>query len=253
MNILYIGDLFGNDSVTFLEKNLSKIKQDYKVNIVIVNAENVTNGKGLALRHYNRLKKLGIACFSMGNHTFSNSEIFDYIEGSNVIRPANIPGDVGKGYYVFKYNDKKICVINLMGRVFYTQALDCPFKTLENILINVKADYYIVDMHAETTSEKIALAMDFDGKVDAIVGTHTHVQTADEEVYNNTCYITDMGMCGPKTSVLGDDKDEIINRFRTGVYDKLVVAKTNEFIINGVILDFGINNKISRINKKIKL
>ena len=236
MNILFIGDLFGNDSVTFLEQNLNKIKQEYKVNLVIANAENVTYGKGLALKHYNRLRKLGISCFTMGNHTFSNSEIFDYIDDSNVIRPANIPGDIGKGYYIINYNNKKICVINLLGRVYLTQSLDCPFKTLDNILENIKADFYIVDMHAEATSEKIALAMDFDGKVDAIVGTHTHVQTADERCLpNKTLYITDIGMTGPLNGVIGNSKEDIIKRFRTGIYQKAFVEK-GDFQFNAVLL-----------------
>ena len=253
MNILYIGDLFGSDSVTFLEQNLNRIKQEYKINIVCANAENVTQGKGLALRHYNRLKKLGISCFSMGNHTFSNSEIFDYIDNLNIIRPANIPGDIGKGYIIINYNGKKICVINLMGRVFVTQALDCPFKTLDNILKNVKADYYIVDMHAEATSEKIALGLDFDGKVSAVVGTHTHVQTADERVLpNNTLYITDIGMTGPLNGVIGNSKKDIIERFRTGIYSRAGV-ETGDFQFNAVVLSIGEGKpQIKRIHEVVK-
>jgi len=244
MNILFIGDLFGEDSIKYLEQNLSRIKQEYKINVCIANAENVTKGKGLSLKHYQRLKKLGFACFTMGNHTFSNKDIKDYIDDSIVIRPANMPCDIGKGYKIIKYNNKTICVINLMGRVFITQALDCPFKTLDNILENVKADYYIVDMHAEATSEKIALGLDFDGKVDAIVGTHTHVQTADERVLpNKTLYITDIGMTGPLNGVIGNTREEIINRFRTGVYNKADV-ESGAFQFNAVVLTIDENKPI---------
>jgi metallophosphoesterase (TIGR00282 family) len=253
MNILFIGDLFGNDSVTYLEKNLQRIKQENKINIVIANAENVTNGKGLAERHYNRLKKLGISCFTMGNHTFSNNEIFSYIDNSLVIRPANINTNIGKGYYVINYNGKKICVINLMGRVFMNMSLDCPFRALDNILASVKADYYIVDMHAEASSEKIALGYDFDGKVSAVVGTHTHVQTADERVLpNGTLFITDIGMTGPLNGVIGSDAAAIIERFRTGVFNKAMVS-TGDFQFNAVVLSIGDSKpSIKRIHEVCK-
>ena len=252
MNILFIGDLFGENSIKFLEENLNRIKQQYKINVCIANAENVTNGKGLSLKHYNRLKKLGFACFTMGNHTFSHKDIKEYINDSIVIRPANIPCEYGSGYKIIKYNDKKICVINLMGRVYIQQALDCPFRTLDNILDNVKSDYYIVDMHAEASSEKIALGLDFDGKVSAVVGTHTHVQTADERVLpNKTLYITDIGMTGPLNGVIGNTKSEIINRFRTGVYNKADVEK-GAFQFNAVVLTIGdAKPSIKRIHEEI--
>lgn len=251
MNILFIGDLFGNDSVNYLEKNLERIKRENKINIVIANAENVTNGKGLALRHYKRLAKLGIACFTMGNHTFSNSEILDYIDSSNVIRPANLNISVGSGYKIINYNNKSICVINLLGRVYMNQSIDCPFRKLDYILDTVKADYYIVDMHAEATSEKVALGYDFDSRVSAIVGTHTHVQTADERVLpKGTLYITDIGMTGPLNGVIGSEIDPIIERFRTGMFTHASTA-TGDFQFNAVVLTIGEgnNNSIRRIHE----
>ena len=252
MNILFIGDLFGEESIDFLENNLERIKKENKINLCIANAENVTNGKGLSLRDYNRLKKLGFACFTMGNHTFSNKDIKDYIDDSIVIRPANLPCGYGDGYKIIKYNDKKICVINLMGRVFLTQSLDCPFFTLDNMLEDIDADYFIVDMHAEATSEKIALGLDFDGKVSAIVGTHTHVQTADARVLpHGTLYITDIGMTGPLNGVIGNTKDEIINRFRTGVYNRADVEK-GDFQFNAVVLSLGEKNEIKRLHEEVK-
>ena len=140
-----------------------------------------------------------------------------------------------------------------MGRVFLNTPLDCPFKKLDDILEEIDADKIIVDFHAEATSEKKALFYDFSGKVDAVLGSHTHVQTSDNQVYDNTCYITDMGMCGPSVSVLGDDKEEIITRFRTGVYEPLKVATSNVYEINGVILDLGVTNKIERFSKKVNI
>ncbi len=253
MKILYLGDIVGEGTIDVLARAIEDIKREYKINMVLANAENVTQGKGLSQKHYKQLKSIGIAAMSMGNHTFSKSEIKEYIDDASIVRPANINTKYGKGYMLINYNDKKLLLVNLMGRVFINSPLDCPFKTMDKILSEVKADYTIVDFHGEATSEKKAFFYDFAGKVDAVLGTHTHVQTADEQVYNNTCYITDLGMCGPYESILGDDKDMVIERFRTGVFDRLKVAQGNEFTIGGVILDFGPTNKITRINLKYKL
>ena len=253
MRILYLGDIVGEKTIDALKIALDDIKKEYKINMVLANAENVTQGKGLSLKHYKELKTIGITAMSMGNHTFSKSEIKDYINDASIVRPANLNTTYGKGYMIINYNDKKIALINLMGRVFINSPLDCPFKTMDNLLKEIKADHIIVDFHGEATSEKKAFFYDFSGKVDAVLGTHTHVQTADEQVYNNTCYITDLGMCGPYESILGDDKDMVIERFRTGMFDRLKVSSDNEFQICGVVLDLGQTNKITRINLKYNL
>lgn len=253
MRILYLGDIVGEKTIEVLKRNLDVIKKENRIQLVLCNAENVTKGKGLSLKHYKELKSLGIAGMSMGNHTFSKSEIKEYIDDATICRPANLNTEYGKGYIYIKYNNEKILLINLMGRVFLNTPLDCPFSTLDEILTKIEADKIIVDFHAEATSEKKALFYDFAGYVDAIVGSHTHVQTSDEQVYNNTCYITDMGMCGPADSILGDDIDEIINRFRTGVYEPLKVAECSFYEINGVILDLGDENKIERFSKKVHI
>ena len=253
MRILYLGDIVGEKTIDVLAKYLEDIKRENKINMVLVNAENVSSGKGLSQKHYKALKSLGIAYMSMGNHTFSKSEIKDYIDDATIVRPLNIPTNIGKGLAYIKYNDKIICLVNLMGRTFMNTSLDCPFKTMDKALEEIKADYIIVDFHGEATSEKEAFFYDFAGKVDAVVGTHTHVQTADERTFNNTCYITDLGMCGVKESILGDDKNGVIERFRTGVFDRLKVAEDNKYILNGAILDFGSTNKIIRFSKEVKL
>lgn len=253
MRILYLGDIVGEKSIKAISSVLDEIKREYKINMVLANAENVSAGKGLTFKHYKELKTLGITGFSMGNHTFSKSEIKDYINEANIARPANLTTEYGKDVLYIQYNDKKIALVNLLGRVFLNTPLDCPFKTMDKLLESIKADHIIVDIHAEATSEKKAFFYDFAGKVDAVLGSHTHIQTADEQVYNNTCYITDMGMCGAYNSILGDDINSIIKRFRSGIYEPLSVSKDNEFIINGVILDFGLKNTITRITKKITL
>lgn len=248
MRILFIGDIFGEEGIEYLESNIQKIKFDNKINLVIANAENATYGRGLHFTHYQRLMKMGINVITMGNHTFSNPDIRNFIDKSNIVRPANLPTSMGCGYKVIKYNDKTITVINLLGRTYQNIALDCPFKTLDKILENTKSDYYIVDFHADATSEKIAFGLDFDGKVTAVLGTHTHVPTADERILpKGTLYITDVGMTGPRNGVIGNTKEEIISRFRTGVYDRAGTDKGPRQI-NAVVLEIGNKPSIKRIH-----
>lgn len=254
MRILYLGDIVGEKTIPAIKKAIEEIKSEYKINLILANGENVSKGKGLVQKHYKELKTLGIAGVSMGNHTFSKSEIKDYIDDATICRPANLNTHYGKGYIYINYNDKKIALVNMLGRVFQNTPLDCPFKTMKSLLNEIEADYIIVDFHGEATSEKKAFFYEFAPKVDAILGSHTHCQTADEQIYNDCLYITDMGMCGVYESILGDEKEQVIDRFKTGVFEPLNVALGDTYLINGVILDFGpLGNKIIRINKKIKL
>ncbi len=253
MKILYLGDIVGENTIAVLKNNLEAIKKEYGINIVLANAENVTGGLGLSEKHYKELKTIGIQGMSMGNHTYSKSEIKDYINDATICRPANLNTEYGKDVLYIKYNDKRIAIVNMLGRVYSNTPLDCPFKTMERLLKDIKADKIIVDFHADATSEKKAFMYEFAGRVDAVIGTHTHVQTADEEVYKNTCYITDIGMNGPYDSVIGDDIETILRRFKTGVYEKSNVAKSEYYRINGVILDLDTVNKITRLNLKVRV
>ena len=253
MKILYLGDIVGENTIAVLKNNLEAIKREYGINIVLANAENVTGGLGLSEKHYKELKTIGIQGMSMGNHTYSKSEIKDYINDATICRPANLNTEYGKDVLYIKYNDKRIAIVNMLGRVYSNTPLDCPFKTMERLLKDIKADKIIVDFHADATSEKKAFMYEFAGRVDAVIGTHTHVQTADEEVYKNTCYITDIGMNGPYDSVIGDDIETILRRFKTGVYEKSSVAKSEYYRINGVILDLDTVNKITRLNLKVRV
>ena len=252
MRILYLGDIVGEKTLDVLKNNLEQIKKENNINLVFVNAENVSSGKGLIEKHYQELMKMGIAGISMGNHTFSKSEITNYINDAKIVRPANLPCNIGKDVLYINYNGQIIALVNMLGRVYTNTPLDDPFKTMDELLKNIKADYIIVDFHGDATSEKKAFFYDFSGKVDAIVGSHTHTQTADEEVYNNTLFISDMGMCGPYDSILGDDINQVIDRFRTGMFTPLKVANTNKYKINGVVLDLGIKRSIKRINIEVK-
>ncbi len=253
MRILYLGDIVGEKCLDVLEKNLERIKKENRINLVFANCENVSSGCGLTLNDYKKVKTLGIAGISMGNHTFSKSEIKKYINDATIVRPANLNTNYGKEVLYVKYNDKTIAIVNMLGRVYSNTPLDCPFKTMDRLLNEINADYIIVDFHADATSEKKAFFYDFAGKVSAVVGSHTHTQTSDEEVYKNTCFITDMGMCGAYESILGDDIQMVIDRFRTGMYEKLKVQEESYYRINGVILDFGLDNKIIRFSEKVKV
>lgn len=253
MRVLYLGDIVGEKTLDILKNNLEDLKKEYKINLVLVNAENISSGKGMIEKHYKALKALGVAGISMGNHTFSKSEIKNYINDATICRPANLNTEYGKDVLYVKYNDKTIAVVNMLGRVYTYTPLDDPFKTMDKLLEKIKADYIIVDFHGDATSEKKAFFYDFAGKVDAIVGSHTHTQTADEQIYNDTMFISDMGMCGAYISILGDDKDMVISRFRTGMFEPLKCAPGNEYMLNGVVLDFGLKREIIRINKKYSL
>ncbi len=251
MRILYLGDLVGEGIIEVLKNNLESIKKEHHIQMVLANGENVTKGKGLSFKHYKELKSLGIAGFSMGNHTFSRFEIKTYIDDATIVRPANLNCSLGKKVLYIQFNQEKIALINILGRTFINMPLNCPFQTMDALLKEVEADKIIVDFHGEATSEKKAFLYHYSGKVDAILGTHTHVQTADEEVLKNTCYITDMGMCGPKDSILGEDIQQVINRFQTGLFEPLAIAESKEYVLNGVILDLGKENKIERFHQVV--
>lgn len=252
MRILYLGDIVGEKTIEVLKEHLDFIKKENRIQMVLCNAENVTKGKGLSFKHYKELKALGIAGISMGNHTFSKSEIKEYIMDATIARPANLNTAYGKEVLYIRYNQEVIALVNLLGRVYLNTPLDCPFQTMERLLKNVKADKIIVDFHGEATSEKRAFFYEFCGKVDAVLGSHTHVKTDDTEVYQNTCYITDMGMCGPKHSILGDEVSGVIERFKTGVFEPLSVSTDTEYVLNGVILDLGAINKIEDFKMTIR-
>lgn len=250
MRLLFIGDVNGEDGVKFLADNIEDIKKQYKINVVIVNGENAAEGRGITQKLYKDFMKMGVNAITMGNHAFSNKEIDKLLEeNANIVVPANYPTYYEKGYMTIKYNNETITVINILGRVYMNLPLDCPFRTAKKIIDEVKSDYYIVDMHAEATSEKIALGHYLDGIRGAVLGTHTHVQTADETILENgTFYISDVGMTGPLDGIIGADRDLITERFLFGRPTRLVMHK-GRMQLNGVVLDFDLK-KITRISIK---
>jgi len=228
MRILTIGDIFGRSGRDAVFEGLERHKGEY--DFVIANGENASHGRGLSKPVYEELSNAGIEVFTLGNHTWGCPDVENIMRyNNNVIRPANFEGNLS-GYgstIVTSKNGIKIGVINLIGRTYMQQAASSPFFTADSEIekLKDKCDVIIVDFHAEATSEKIAMGYYLDGKVSAVFGTHTHVQTADLKILQNgTGYITDLGMTGPVTSVLGVDKNIIINRFLDGMPRKFVVA-----------------------------
>ena len=257
MRVLAVGDLVGESGVRKLKEILPKLRQEAKIDFVIVNAENSAGGMGITTAIFNDLKRLNINAITMGNHTWGKKDIFTFIDDDLINRPANYSrGVVGKGYHIYNQNGKNICVVNLIGRTDMGVQSDNPFSKMEDILNEVKgkADIIIVDFHAEATAEKIAMKHFLDGKVTAIFGTHTHAQTADEEVTaKGTAYITDIGMTGPKNSVIGMDVDASVKRFVTSLPERYKLAEGN-CILNGCIIEINDENcraiSVERVNIK---
>ncbi len=240
MNILVIGDIVGRPGRSVLGSLLPEIQRKYDIAFTIANAENAAGGRGLTRSVRNEILAAGIDVITMGNHVWDNKEILTFIDDEfRLIRPANYPGPCpGQGYHLYKGGfNKNVAVVNLSGRVFLPP-LDCPFQIVDEIMDELKdaADIIIVDFHAEATSEKLALACYLDGRVQAVLGTHTHIQTADERILpGGTAYISDLGMTGPKDSILGMDKELVIQKFLTGRPVRLEVA-SGKAQMEGVIL-----------------
>lgn len=248
MKILAVGDIVGENGLNKLKEILPNLKQREKIDFVIVNGENVAGGMGITEKHFKQILFAGADVVTLGNHTWSKKDVFNILDDEKLLRPANYPkGVIGKGYNIYKYKNKKIAVINLIGRTNMGILTENPFIEADNIIkeIKDKTDYIVIDFHAEATAEKIALANYLDGKVNIIFGTHTHVQTADEIILpKGTAYITDIGMTGPIDSVIGMDKKASIKRFVTTLPEKYKIAE-GESKFNSCL--FELNDETGRI------
>lgn len=254
MNILVIGDIVGKIGFDFVKRHLADFKKEKNIDFVIANGENVANN-GITREYANGLNLAGVDVITLGNHTFDKKDAIDVLLNKKyVIRPSNYPdGAVGSGSGIYKAGDKNIAVVNLMGRVNLLN-IDCPFKAADRELraIGKKADIVIVDFHAEATSEKIAMGYYLDGRATAVFGTHTHVQTADEVVLPaGTAYITDIGMTGSFSGVIGVKKEVILKRFITQLPQKFE-ASEGKVAMCGAIFEIDSNNKCTNI-ERVKL
>jgi metallophosphoesterase (TIGR00282 family) len=240
MRILFIGDIVGSPGREMVSKHLADIVARERADVVIINGENSAAGFGITPKIADELFALGADVITGGNHSWDRKEILEYIPNEpRLLRPANFPKSPGRGLFVgTSRGGVRYGVLNLQGRVFMTQ-LDCPFRTADSELARIPPDVKIifVDMHAEATSEKQAMGWYLDGRVSVVVGTHTHVATADERVLpNGTAFITDVGMTGPHESVIGMDRASMVKRFLDSMPVKFEVA-IGDARINGILAE----------------
>ncbi|MFH1360193.1 MAG: TIGR00282 family metallophosphoesterase [Candidatus Omnitrophota bacterium] len=262
MNILCIGDIVGRPGREAIKKLLPELIKELTLDLVVANAENSAGGSGITPRIADELFAIGCDVLTLGDHAWDRPELSDYLkENDRIIRPANFPEDTtpGHGWCMAQTRQgQKVGIINLLGRVFIRYNVNCPFRALEKITKELKqtTPILIADFHAEATSEKIALGHFIDGQISALVGSHTHVATADEKILpKGTAYITDLGMTGPHDSVIGQNKEQIIKRFITCMPSRFEVA-TDDVQLNGVIIEIdektGKAKTISRIQRSIE-
>ena len=241
MRILALGDVVGSRTIDYLQDTLWRIRQKEGVDLVIANGENATEIRGLSAGDAKALLDTGVDVITLGNHTYGMRDLYPFLEeATNVIRPANYPPEApGSGYTIVRIDGWRVLCINVNGRV-YLDAFASPFDTVDRILEREKGNYdlSVMDIHAEATREKLALAHYFDGRIDVMFGTHTHVPTADEGILpKGSGYVTDLGMCGPVNGILGTAKEPVIERFRTLMPVRFAVAD-GEIRAQGVLFDW---------------
>ena len=261
MKILAVGDIVGRDGLNKLKLELPKIIEENKINFVIVNGENAADGMGITEKMYKELINAKVNVVTMGNHTWGKKDIFGFIDDKRIIRPANYSNNnPGKGYRIYECQNKKIAVINLIGRVTMSVLSENPFLVAKEIIDRIKSvvDIIVIDFHAEATAEKICfskyIASQYNTEEFALVkgffGTHTHVQTADEKIINGMAYITDAGFCGSADSVIGMEYSTSLKRLSTSLPERYEIAESGLAQINGVevLIDRTKATSIKRIN-----
>jgi 2',3'-cyclic-nucleotide 2'-phosphodiesterase len=255
MRILAIGDVIGSPGRHALSVLLPRLRQEYSLNMIIANAENSAGGIGVTPETAKEMLNDGVDVLTSGNHVWAQKDILNYLDSDMpLLRPLNYPPGVsGKGYLTKNH----VMVVNLIGRTFFTYSYDCPFRTLDKLLSDIKdkPPIIIIDFHAEATSEKVALGRYFDGRVSAVLGTHTHVGTIDSQILpKGTAYVTDIGMTGPSDSIIGDDVDSVLQRFLTQIPHRLMVGK-GKTTFNGILLNIddtsGKTINITRITREV--
>lgn len=243
LRVILIGDVCGALGRAMFQKTVPVLKQKYNFDALIVNGENSAgDGRGITSRIMNFFKHNGANIVTSGNHIWAKRDIYSYLStNTDLLRPANFPSsDPGTGVTTFMVNDITVGVINLQGRIFMRELVDCPFRTADSVLIFLKSrtNIILVDFHTETTSEKAALANYLDGKVSAVVGTHTHIQTNDSRILpKGTAFITDLGMTGALESVIGVKKEIIIEQMLTQMPIRFEVETKGPAVISGILVD----------------
>jgi 2',3'-cyclic-nucleotide 2'-phosphodiesterase len=239
MRVLFVGDVYGKLGRSMVEDYLQKLKNHYKPTVTIINGENSASGRGITEKIYKMLMETGADAITLGNHAWDNKEIFEFVEDApKLVRPANFPDAPGNGMIFLNRNGTEIAIINLQGRTFLP-AIDCPFRKADELIAEARkiTPIIFVDFHAETTSEKVAMGWYLDGRVSAVVGTHTHVPTADERILpQGTAYLTDVGMTGPYDGVIGVEREAVIRKFMTALPVRFESA-TGRAQLSSVVID----------------
>lgn len=261
MKILFIGDMVTPDSIEMAARSIRQIKQEKAVDLIIANGENIHTQNGLNLKQYQELKRIGVDVVTLGNHAWNQPQIYHFIdENEDIVRPFNFPPNTpGRGWTVTEANHRSVAVIVAMGNV-YVSSLTSPFQDIMAVVDQLRADgvkNIIVDMHAEATSEKLAFARYLDGKVSAVIGTHTHIPTADAQILpKGTAYQTDVGMVGPVDSVIGMKVEASINRFLTQRRVKFQQSDDSAFLFQAALISIdsdGHATHIERIEKRMTI
>ncbi|EOD5412128.1 TIGR00282 family metallophosphoesterase [Enterococcus faecium] len=241
MRVLFIGDVVGSMGREMITEYLPRLKKKYRPQVTIVNGENAASGRGITEKIYKKFLQDGVDVVTMGNHTWDNRGIFEFInEAKKMVRPANFPeGTPGQGMVFVKVNQVELAVINMQARSFMVD-LDDPFRKMNELVEEARkrTPIIFVDFHGETTSEKQAMGWFLDGKVSAVVGTHTHVQTNDARILpRGTAYLTDVGMTGPYDGILGMRREPVIEKFLTALPKRFEVVEQGRSILSGCILE----------------
>lgn len=259
LKLLCIGDVVGAPGRRILQELLPGIVEDHQIDCVIVNAENIAGGSGITTILYDKLLHDGANLITLGDHIYRRKEIIPILEkADNIVKPANYPTAApGKEYAIFHTeSDKRIAVISVLGRMYMKAPVNCPFEAVDRVLATLPShvDIIVVDMHAETTSEKMAMGWHLDGRVSLLFGTHTHVQTADERILDKgTAFISDLGMTGPYDSILGRNKERVMKAMIHGIPSPFDVAE-KDVRLSGIIVsvetETGLATAIERISHK---
>ena len=255
-SLLFFGDVVGKIGRKALAQRLKPLRKELSADVVVVNGENAAGGLGIDPRTAEEIFTAGADVITTGNHIWKKREIEPYLDehAERIIRPENFPvGAPGKGYCIWRGEGFSLAILNLQGRVFMADLIDCPFQTADSLLASgvLQADFLLVDFHAEATSEKVAMGYHLDGRASVVVGTHTHIQTADERILpGGTAYLTDVGMCGPLEGVIGVKQQLIVERFLSARPNKFDLAK-GKAVLNALFVSFEATSKKPSSVKRI--
>lgn len=254
MRVLFVGDIVGKSGRNALADYLPKLKEEYNYDLLIVNGENAAHGKGITKKIYDFLIGLGVDCITLGNHAFSKDNIFTFLDDADkLIRPYNmLPSDKGKACKIIEFDGHRIGIFNMYGTIFMEQASEDAFSSFIRLMEENPCDIRIVDFHAEATSEKYAFMHYFKKECQLIVGTHTHVQTADEAIYDGCGFICDVGMSGPYDSIIGRDTEEVLDNMVHKKATRYTISENPGFL-SAVICDIDLAQKKALSIKRIQI